>query len=389
MIGPGISGGFEIGELITRPDGSTYNRYRSNPTKADTDGDGLDEVMEDYLRTDPNNPDTDHDNIRDGEDDQPLVPASPLGDYVIERFRQEVALRLGATFGETGLEGEAFCYLVGAWASHPYYLMGWITSGLAVYGDVRDFIYAVYQYDTLGAAITGIGLVPYLGDCERTAADIAKYLLKYPDKVLDVAKYLVDQHVIQILPSEGQLNVIDHFYLFATGRKVATELKAGYTLTDLQIQRMIERKVELDNVIDVIKVDNGVIPTVIGDVDGGWTHLEGRHITGAIDVGKDQTTLFPMQNQVTWYGEVYPSRSVLTVESLKQLIDDGVSSVLTDWPQKMEKIRYPVPDGETRYGIQEMIIIVNPNYGIANEYPLKGSQVYRWNAGTGTWKPTL
>ncbi len=147
---------------------------------------------------------------------------------------------------------------------------------------------------------------------------------------------MVDQHVIQLLPDEGQLNVIDHLYLSATGRKVGTELAAEYGLTGALVAKLQGRGVKLDEVVYLIKVENGEIPTVIGNAKGGWTHLEGRHVTGAIDVGKDQTTLFPMQNQVTWYGEVYPGRSDLTVDSLKQLITDGVNSRLTDWPQNME-----------------------------------------------------
>ncbi len=63
--GDGLSDGYESGFSFT-VGGKTYHKSRSDPTKVDTDDDELDDYMEDYLRTDPNDPDTDHDLIRDG-----------------------------------------------------------------------------------------------------------------------------------------------------------------------------------------------------------------------------------------------------------------------------------------------------------------------------------
>lgn len=246
-----------------------------------------------------------------------------------------------------------------------------------MYGDVRDFLYAVYQYDTIGAAITGFGLVPYLGDCEKTAVDVAKYLLKYPDNVLDVAKYLVDQHVLEILPSEGQLNVIDHFYLFATGRKVATELKAEYVLTEAQIAKMLDRKVELDKVIRVVKVGDDAIPLT----EASRGHYVGRHVDGTEGVRRDGTTLFPTSEPVTSYGIPYPGTSSLTREQMKAKIIDWIGEVLpeklTEWPVQKTPVEFIFP--EERYGIRVITIGVDKS-GAYTVFPKKGSQVYMWHS---------
>ncbi len=191
----------------------------------DTDDDGLDDFMEDYLRTDPYDPETDHDLIKDGEDDEPLVPIYLR--YATDRIRDEIALRLGAVFGETGLKGEACNGLIGGdvFASTPAYVAGWIISGLAAIGDVRDFLYAASQFDTIGATLTGLGIVPYFGDCEKTAADIAKWIGKYPEGIRPLAKLLVEQRIIDIFDESDRLKIIDDFFpARADGVKVGTYL---------------------------------------------------------------------------------------------------------------------------------------------------------------------
>ncbi|WP_214041245.1 hypothetical protein [Methanoculleus sp.] len=378
--GDGLSDGYEAGEPVT-VDGKTYYKQRSDPTRADTDDDGLDDFWEDYLGTDPFSDDTDGDGLLDGEDDEPLIPADPIGDIIVERLRQEVALRLGALFGETGLEGEEFNYLVGDWASHPYYALGWIASGIAVYGDVRDFLYAVSESDTVGAAINGIGLVPYLGDCGKTAADVAKYLVKYPDNLLDVGRVLFDQHVIQLLPDEGQLNVIDHLYLFATGRRVGTELATEYGLTEAQIVKMQGRGVKLDTVVHVTKVGDDVIP--IREVSK--SHYVGRHVHGTEGINQPGTTLFPTSEPVTSFDLPYPGTSALTRAEMEEKILDWLDRALpakyTEVPENFVKDRYPFPE---EHGVNEIGFQINEK-GILTVFPTKGSQVYMWDGSK--WIP--
>ena len=82
-------------------DGKTHFKQRSDPNKVDTDEDGLDDWDEDYLGTNPLNPDTDGGLIRDGDDDAPFTPvyiSAPVN-LLIEK-RDPTA---GAISGETGI----------------------------------------------------------------------------------------------------------------------------------------------------------------------------------------------------------------------------------------------------------------------------------------------
>jgi hypothetical protein len=50
------------------------DQFDPNSVPIDTDQDGLPDVIESRRRTDPNNPDTDGDGVRDGDDDYPRDP---------------------------------------------------------------------------------------------------------------------------------------------------------------------------------------------------------------------------------------------------------------------------------------------------------------------------
>ncbi len=291
---------------------------------------------------------------------------------------------LSADTDDDGLVGEEWNNLVGDWASHPYYALGWIASGIAVYGDVRDFIYAVSEHDTVGAAISAFGLAPYLGDCSKTAADITKYLVKYPDNLLEIGRLLVDQHVIQLLPDEGQLNVIDHLYLFATGRKVGTELKAAYDLTDAQMEKMVERTIELDKVVKVAMAGEDAVPFT----SDKFAHAVGRHVDGTEGVG-DPTTLFPTSESVTSFGIPYPGTSSLTREQMKAKILDWVGEALsskltTGWPMQKRPVQFTFPD--ERHDVRVIEVGVDKS-GIYTVFPLEGEQVYKWYNGQWNHMP--
>jgi hypothetical protein len=157
--GDGLSDGFEAREPITDANGKTHFRQRSDPTKADTDDDGLDDMAEFEYGTDPFNPDTDGDGLRDGADPDPLTPAAS-GEINLAKIGR--AIILGATFGETGLPDGSFYWLVGEeTASSPYYMVGWIGfSCLPVVGgiaDIRDaLITATQNGDTMPLWTSGL-----------------------------------------------------------------------------------------------------------------------------------------------------------------------------------------------------------------------------------------
>ncbi|MGD8453138.1 MAG: PA14 domain-containing protein [Phycisphaerae bacterium] len=75
-------------------------RFGSDPTKVDTDGDGLsdlDEFLADrYRGSDPDNPDTDGDGVRDGDDPAPTVAIAPTMAYGEEIADDAAPLLQGA-----------------------------------------------------------------------------------------------------------------------------------------------------------------------------------------------------------------------------------------------------------------------------------------------------
>jgi hypothetical protein len=100
--GDGLLDGEEAGELADY-DGKQYFQLFSDPTKADSDGDFLDDLEEFELGTNPLSPDTDRGGLSDSEDEYPLSPASiELEIGVLEIGRSIVP---GAVFGECGIEG--------------------------------------------------------------------------------------------------------------------------------------------------------------------------------------------------------------------------------------------------------------------------------------------
>ena len=198
--GDGLSDGYEAGEMVT-VNGKTFFRQRSDPTKADTDGDGLDDWDEDYLETDPFNPDTDGDLISDGNDDAPLTPVYitvPVN-WLIEKRDSTT----GLVFGETGIRDGSMNWLVGdEVASSPAYFVGWMASGYYVVGDIRDTVEALYQGDTVGAGLNALGIVPFVGDSERSVNALRKVVTKYSGRAADLGRYLIKQNVVQSIPSE-------------------------------------------------------------------------------------------------------------------------------------------------------------------------------------------
>mgnify|MGYP000932873437 CR=1 FL=1 len=291
--GDGLSDGYEAGEMVVDANGKTYFKQRSDPNKVDTDYDGLDDYWEDSWGTDPYESDTDHDGSLDGEDDEPLIPANPIGDYIVERIRENIAGRLGLVFGETGLKDEACHSLVGDWASHPAYFVGWVCSGILVYGDARDLVYSVSQFDTWGAALNGLAFVPLVGDAEKVGTDAVRFIGKYPEKIRPLGKYLAEQGIIAWFGESGRLTIINEFFpVRADGVKVGTYLTTEHGLHVDDLVKMMGCNVDLSKVLRGVKRADGKIAWLDeGDDTMGWIHIAKKHITG--ELPGDTGTLFP------------------------------------------------------------------------------------------------
>jgi len=195
--------------MVIDANGKTYFKQRSDPNKVDTDDDGLDDWDEDYLGTNPLNPDTDGDFILDGADDAPFTPvyiSAPVNQLIERRD-----LTAGATFGETGIQGGSMNWLVGdEVASSPAYFVGWMASGYFAVGDVRDGLEALCQGDTIGVGLSAFAIVPFVGDGDRSINALRKVVTKYPSRVARLGQYLLKHGIVQIIPSELlQVSILD------------------------------------------------------------------------------------------------------------------------------------------------------------------------------------
>jgi hypothetical protein len=256
----------------TTTNGCKYFHLFSDPTKADSDDDFLDDLEEFELGTNPLSADTDKDSITDFDDEYPLSPASIEPEIgVLEIGR---ALVLGAVFGECGIEGGSLAGFVDSEiASSAYYLVGWIGFSLVpvagAVADARDAVQALINGDELGAALNAAGAFSGIGDGVKTGAAVGLFIGKYPEKALDVAKAL-GKYAFPHAPDLVKLEVLDIIFEGA-----ATRLVAKYgddVLQDLVV--IAENNGNLAKTIGVAKSGGEVRWLEEGTSSWGWTHIK-------------------------------------------------------------------------------------------------------------------
>ncbi|WP_250031380.1 hypothetical protein [Paractinoplanes maris] len=178
------------------PDSTERDDSETDPANADTDGDGLTDGAEisEHL-TNPVRADTDGDGIADGyevahTEDQGLDPVRP--DERVGKWTYVTDFVLGLIAGDFQPR-DSMAWLAGYLCSGGLSLIpvvGWVLGGLA---DLRDTIAALIKSDWVGAGLSIMGLVPYVGDAVAIPGKAAKFVLKYVhrlDKVITfVAKY--------------------------------------------------------------------------------------------------------------------------------------------------------------------------------------------------------
>jgi hypothetical protein len=192
---------------------------QTTPTDVDTDGDGIpDSTERDDSETDPANPDTDGDGLSDGAEisehltnpvrsdtdgdaiadayelahavDQGLDPLIP--DERVSKWSYVTDFVVGLIAGDFAPR-DSMAWLAGYLCSGGLSLIpvvGWVLGGLA---DLRDTVAGIIHQDWVGAGLSIMGLVPYVGDAVAIPGKAAKFALRFVhrlDKVITfVAKY--------------------------------------------------------------------------------------------------------------------------------------------------------------------------------------------------------
>lgn len=139
-----------------------------NALNADPDGDGLIDSLEEAYGTFAQMYDTDSDGFNDfyevthetdGFDpwqwNEPITGYEWLSEFALGMFCGDIDVCIRDTI--------------------PW-MVGNIASGIAVFGDVRDGIAALFRGDVLSAAFCAVGLIPGIGDVAGAAAKVVKFI---------------------------------------------------------------------------------------------------------------------------------------------------------------------------------------------------------------------
>ena len=246
--GDGLLDGEEAGKLVEY-NGKQYFQLFSDPTKADSDSDFLDDLEEFELGTNPLSPDTDKDSITDFDDEYPLSPASIDPEPSTLEIGRSIVL--GAVFGECGIKGGSLAGFVDSEiASSAYYLVGWIGFSLVpvagAVADARDAVQALINGDELGAARNAAGAFSGIGDGVKTGVAVSLFFSKYPTKIVEICKVL--SKVLDDIPPYTALKVMDSLCDDA-----ATALHTAHSVSVDTLIKLFDKGVDLNKVRTLVE----------------------------------------------------------------------------------------------------------------------------------------
>ncbi|MDW7776700.1 MAG: hypothetical protein SCH39_10265 [Methanosarcinales archaeon] len=155
--------------------------FGTDPLREHSDWDNLKDDFELSIGTDPLVVDTDFDGIDDwSEWDNPDYDPLVYGKhYSYLEIGREIVLGAGG----------------GEWLADEhdsvYYMAGWMLSGYAFVGDIRDIAASIYHLDGLGLLLNSLALIPVFGDAEKTTVIATKFVAKHPHMAFEIALFTV------------------------------------------------------------------------------------------------------------------------------------------------------------------------------------------------------
>ena len=210
--GDGVSDLEELGQRQSVPAGTCY-APATDPTATDTDGDGLLDGDENDIGTSRTDPDTDGDGLSDGvevddfgsdpfdgnldgdrrDDAEERERDSDPYYRDLEGWDHAKAAGAGFLWGDSGERAVRWHLMDRETLESMSYLAGWLASGYAVVGDVRDFGSALWDGRFGGALLSAAALVPLAGDAVKTAGVVRKFVSFSDSLRLPVTKWIVRQ----------------------------------------------------------------------------------------------------------------------------------------------------------------------------------------------------
>ncbi|MDP9440802.1 MAG: hypothetical protein M3P34_01185, partial [Actinomycetota bacterium] len=183
------------------------------PPSEDIDLDGLSNAEEADLGTNPYNPDSDYDGLPDGAEvhefgTDPLhrnVDGDDFTDFEeIARGSDPytadltgadhlTALMAGFLYGDVAEYAVRWGVIDRATMHSLSFLTGWLLSGYAVVGDVRDLGSSLWRRDAGDALLSAVGVAPLVGDSAKTVAVVKKYVEMAGDMRIPVTVWITKQ----------------------------------------------------------------------------------------------------------------------------------------------------------------------------------------------------
>jgi hypothetical protein len=210
--GDGLSDLEELGQRQSVPAGSCY-APTSNPATGDTDRDGLLDVEEREIGTSPYRADSDSDSLsdareinetgsdplnrnsdKDGRDDAEEADKDSDPYFRdLEGWDHAKAAVAGFIWGDSGERAVRWHLIDRSTLESLSYLGGWLVSGYAVIGDVRDIGSSLWDGRFGTAVLSGVALVPLVGDAVKTLGVVRKFVSFSNSLRLPVTKWISRQ----------------------------------------------------------------------------------------------------------------------------------------------------------------------------------------------------
>jgi len=121
---------------------------------------------------------------------------------------------------------------------------------------------------------------------------------------------------------------------------------------------------------------------VFAMTEGRQIHIFQRHVDGSLlKLSGDPTSFFPTGRTITGYPISKALPGTMTDLDVWRLIDEAVMNADPIWDGSAWIYRY-MP---SRFGIDELRVIVGADGRIMTAYPIRGSSVWAWDPTAGTW----
>lgn len=207
--GDGLTDDYEAGVLRTDSNGHTFWKVVSNPRMVDSDTDGLFDPDELEIGTKPLIPDSDGDGLWDSKElDYGTDPldVNTDGDYA-DDYQEYLIYAIGSgsrdvaiTYQDKTPQQELDTMICGATlgaggdivsscdTDSASYIIGWMLSPSGKITALRDFSFSSYKGDLVGAFLNAIQFKTVQKGMKGLAIPIKNYVTKYPQLTGDVGK---------------------------------------------------------------------------------------------------------------------------------------------------------------------------------------------------------